>query len=60
MRWLWWLTGGRPMRYVRPAFWDSVGKVQVNVYVDRMGRKWLAVHLWALFRVDQVRDGRQA
>jgi hypothetical protein len=46
------------MRYVRPAFWDSVGKVQVNVYVDRMGRKWLAVHLWALFRVDQVRDGR--
>lgn len=51
MRLLWWLTGGRPMRFVGTAFVDAVSRRPVGMYKDRLGRLWLAEGGWSLFRV---------
>jgi hypothetical protein len=52
MKWLWWLTGGRPMKYLGCAFIDRVTHKEVNYYRDRLGRGWLATNCWASFRVE--------
>lgn len=49
------LTGGRPMKYINESFRDIVDGRMVNLYEDGMGRKWLAHHRWALFRVEVKR-----
>lgn len=51
MAWLWRLTGGRPMIDGGSAFYDSIGKLPVRYFTDRLGHQWLAVHAWSLFRV---------
>jgi hypothetical protein len=51
MKWLWKLTGGRPMIFIRFQFTDIVVGMPVNSYMDRLGRYWLANHSWSLFRV---------
>lgn len=47
------LTGGRPMRAQELAFVDHVSRKPVYRFVDGLGRKWLAEHRWALFRVEE-------
>lgn len=51
MRWLWRLTGGRPMERLDCLFIDSVVGREVNLYRDRLGRHWMAFGAWSLFRV---------
>lgn len=48
------ITGGRPMRFDSFAFVDRVTGDRVNRYTDTLGRKWLAVHKWAAFRVSRT------
>lgn len=61
--WLWKLTGGRPMRYIRDHFIDVVSDKMVSDYMDRNGKYWMAEHKWALFRVPlrgaQIMDALQ-
>jgi hypothetical protein len=40
-----WLTGGRPMRYLKTSYVAINGDV-VALYEDRYGRKWLAKSAW--------------
>lgn len=56
MKWLWKLTGGRPMTYVHCLFVDSVDGSSVCHYRDRLGRNWMATGPWALFRVRRTTD----
>lgn len=51
MRWLWKLTGGRPMTFVNFRFTDVVNGLPVHHFHDRLGRDWLAHGRWSLFRV---------
>lgn len=51
MRWFWKLLGGRPMVRIDFEFTDHVDGKDVFSFRDRLGRKWLANHAWALFRV---------
>lgn len=53
MKWLYKLTGGRPMERIGYAFFDWVAQEDVLVYRDRLGRTWLATTAWDLFRVPQ-------
>lgn len=50
--WVWRLTGGRPMRYMRSSFTDIISGEAVSFYEDRLGRIWLATGPWAWFRVE--------
>jgi hypothetical protein len=52
------LLGGRPMRLVRYAFTDVISGEQVNFYLDRLGRPWLATSPWSLFRVKPSHPSR--
>lgn len=55
MRWLMWLTGGRPMRFEREGFRDVVSGKMVCYYVDWFGRKWMADSgAWSWFRVERI------
>ena len=46
------LTGGRPMRLLFSGYFTSVVSAKrVNLYEDRLGRRWMATGKWALFRV---------
>jgi hypothetical protein len=46
------LTGGRPMKAIDDnLFTDVVSGRRVGLFIDRFGRKWLAEHRWAIFRV---------
>lgn len=45
------LLGGRPMFFMHRSFFDPIGKFWVNVYVDKLGRYWLASSRWSAFRV---------
>lgn len=51
MKWLWKLTGGRPMRLHSPAFIDAVSGYKVGHYMDKHGKWWLADNRWSWFRV---------
>lgn len=48
------ILGGRPMYFDRHAFFDHIGCEDVNVFTDRLGRRWLANHRWSLFRVPKT------
>ena len=39
------------MRFRCEAFTDAVSGERVNLYLDRVGRWWLATGPWRLFRV---------
>lgn len=45
------LLGGRPMRRTSFAFTDVVSGKPVYYFIDRLGRRWLAEHRWARFRI---------
>jgi hypothetical protein len=45
------LTGGRPMTYDGDGFWDAIGKEKINYWRDAFGRRWMATHGSARFRV---------
>lgn len=47
------LTGGRPMKRLERGsrFTDVVNGQPVFLYEDAFGRRWLAHHSWACFRV---------
>jgi len=49
MKWLWRLTGGRPMRYSEHWFFDHIFWEPVDLYEDRLGRFWMARNAWAPF-----------
>ncbi len=51
LTWLWRLTGGRPMKHEGTAFFDRIGQRNVHFFIDKFGRRWLAEHRWAQFRV---------
>lgn len=52
---LWKLTGGRPMRLEqRSLFVDVVSGKTVHGYRDRLGRRFMAEHSCALFRVPRA------
>lgn len=51
MRWLFYLTGGRPMTPEGFAFVDRVTGKPVWYWSDKFGRFWMAQSKWALFRV---------
>lgn len=51
MRFLWWLTKGRPMRLGEAMFHDLVNDQPIYLCTDKFGRFWLAKHPWALFRM---------
>jgi hypothetical protein len=42
MRWFWKLTGGRPMQMKDCLFIDQVSGKEVFLWVDRLGRQWMA------------------
>jgi len=50
---LWKITGGRPMVYCHEMFFDDVGGQSVKLFLDRLGRYWMATNKWALFRVEK-------
>jgi hypothetical protein len=47
------ILGGRPMKYQGCMFIDCVSGLEVNHYIDRLGRHWLANSAWSLFRVEK-------
>lgn len=51
MRFLMWLTGGRPMKQGEYRFDSMLYGESVYYFTDYYGRKWLATHKWSLFRV---------
>lgn len=51
MKWLYKLTGGRPMKRGEYAFRDVITGHEVYYFVDAFDRKWMAEHAWSLFRV---------
>lgn len=48
---LFWLTGGRPMKRGEYVMRDRVSGENIYYYDDKLGREWLASGSWALFRV---------
>ena len=46
------ITGGRPMICDGRAFTDIVSGKPVYYFIDLFGRRWLAEHKWAFFRVE--------
>lgn len=56
MKLLWYLTGGRPMIYLKSLFIDNVSHRIVNLYRDRLDRKWMAEHPWGTFRIRMKSD----
>lgn len=55
MRFLLWITGGRPMRRHSFMFTDVVSGRPVHAYEDRFGRWWLADDgPWSSFRVPML------
>jgi len=44
------LTGGRPMVYADEWFVDCYGWNEADLYVDKLGRKWLAHGRWGFRR----------
>ena len=53
-----WFTGGRPMQRIGHAFTDNVSGKEVDYYVDKFGRFWMAEGPWSLFRV-KITKGRE-
>lgn len=57
-KWLWKLTGGRPMKFIRAEFFDHIVSQDVNSYMDKHGRYWFAFTPWTWNRLrmrgDQV------
>ena len=53
MKWLYYLTGGRPMKLIedKVGFWDHIGQQAVLYWHDQFGRKWVAANRWSWFRV---------
>jgi hypothetical protein len=51
-RFLWKLTGGRPMLFDGFAFTDIVVNRPVYNFECRNGRRWMAYNKWGLFRVE--------
>lgn len=49
--WLWKLTGGRPMRFIRDEFYDHIVDRDVNSYMDKHGRYWFAFSPWSWNRL---------
>lgn len=58
MNWLWKLTGGRPMKFIRAEFYDHIVKKDVCSYMDKHGHYWFAFSPWTWGRLrmrgDQV------
>lgn len=54
MKFLMWLTGGRPMNLIDPCvFVDFVTGKSVKRYEDRLGRMWLSDGgRWATYRME--------
>lgn len=57
LKWLWKLTGGRPMKFIRTEFTDAVVGRNVNSYMDRNGKFWWAFTAWDWDRMRM--DGHQ-
>lgn len=57
LKWLWKLTGGRPMKFIRHEFVDVVIDRPVNSYMDRNGKFWMAYTEWDWDRMRM--DGEQ-
>lgn len=57
LKWLWKLTGGRPMKFIRYEFVDVVIDRPVNSYMDRNGKFWMAYTKWDWDRMHM--DGKQ-
>jgi hypothetical protein len=51
------LLNGRPMKLEGPAFRDFIGNEQVNYYIDRCNRRWMATNHWGWFRVLSSKQG---
>jgi len=51
---IYYLTGGRPMKFVDDLFMDVVTGYFVDLYKDRRGRYWMAHGPWALWRLPHV------
>lgn len=60
MKWLWHLTGGRPMRHRKELFYDGIARRMVHMFEDRLGRQWMAFGAWSMFRVPWRRQCRNA
>jgi hypothetical protein len=56
MRFLWWLTGGRPMKRLDFRFVDAVDRQPVYRWVDKFGRIWLANNYDWFWRVRVPED----
>lgn len=55
MKLLYFITGGRPMKFVEYCLWDGVAGKPVHLYEDKFGRRWMAFGRWSWFRVPEVR-----
>lgn len=51
MKWLYKITGGRPMTLIGFAFFDCVSGEQVYYAADKFGREWLSNGRWSWFRI---------
>ncbi len=49
LRWV--LTGGRPMALVGYLFPDVATGRPVSLWLDKLGRPWIAEGPWSLFRI---------
>jgi len=56
-KWIPKLIGGRPMRRLRYLFTDEVDNQDVNAYIDKNGRYWMANNRWGWFRVE-INEGQ--
>lgn len=52
-KWLWRMTGGRPMFRGKRLFVDKVDGREVFCYMDRLGRTWMANRGFTLFRCER-------
>lgn len=59
LKWLGYLTGGRPMQIMGYSFTDIVSGLPVFVCKDTFGRYWLANGRWSLFRVAKDENAMQ-
>lgn len=50
MKFVWKITGGRPMIFEGLSIRHPVTGKEINYYKDRLGRRWLASSPWSINR----------
>lgn len=50
-KWIWKLTGGRPMKFIRAEFYDHIVNRDVCSFMDKQGRFWFAFGPWTWGRL---------